>query len=130
MTSEVVDGDLDVFPRDFAWGVATAAYQIEGATAEGGRGPSIWDVFSHTPGRTVHGDTGDIACDHYHRVDTDLELIRDLGINLLAFDYRGFGRNASCSRSRCAKGHCVSSGAHSHFRTGSSPSQCRRRTDA
>ena len=80
MTSEVVDEDLDEFPSDFAWGVATAAYQIEGATAEGGRGPSIWDVFSHTPGRTVHGDTGDMACDHYHRVDTDLELIRDLGI--------------------------------------------------
>ena len=54
-------------PADFVWGVATAAYQIEGGVAEGGRGPSIWDTFTHTPGRTLHGDTGDVACDHYHR---------------------------------------------------------------
>ena len=51
------------FPDDFVWGVATSAYQIEGAVAEGGRGPSIWDTFSHTPGRTFEGQTGDVAAD-------------------------------------------------------------------
>lgn len=73
---------LGAFPADFAWGVATAAYQIEGAVDEGGRGPSIWDTFSHTPGRVHHGDTGDIACDHYHRWRDDLELIAELGVDV------------------------------------------------
>lgn len=68
------------FPRAFAWGVATAAYQIEGGAHEGGRGPSIWDTFSHTPGLTRHGDTGDIACDHYHRWESDLDLLASLGV--------------------------------------------------
>lgn len=68
------------FPADFAWGVATAAYQIEGAVNEGGRGQSIWDTFSHQPGTTIHGDTGDIACDHYHRWEADLDLMAELGI--------------------------------------------------
>jgi beta-glucosidase len=63
------------FPQDFIWGTATAAYQIEGAVAEDGRGPSIWDVFSHTPGKIRNDENGDIACDHYHRVDEDLDLI-------------------------------------------------------
>lgn len=72
------------FPPDFRWGVATAAYQIEGAAFEDGRGPSIWDTFAHTPGLTRHGDTGDIACDHYHRWESDLDLLRDLGVT----DYR------------------------------------------
>lgn len=72
------------FPAEFRWGVATAAYQIEGAATEGGRGPSIWDTFSHTPGLSLHGDTGDIACDHYHRWSRDLDLLADLGIT----DYR------------------------------------------
>ena len=53
------------FPPSFVWGSATASYQIEGAVAEDGRGPSIWDTFSHTPGRVANGDTGDIADDHY-----------------------------------------------------------------
>ncbi len=57
--------DLNALPADFTWGVATAAYQIEGAVAEDGRSPSIWDTFSHTPGKVAGGDTGDIACDHY-----------------------------------------------------------------
>ena len=69
------------FPADFLWGAATAAYQIEGAVDEGGRGPSIWDTFAHTPGKTVHGDTGDIACDHYHRWREDVDLMRHLGLN-------------------------------------------------
>ena len=54
-------------PADFEFGVATAAYQIEGAVHEDDRGPSIWDTFSHTPGKVADGDTGDVACDHYHR---------------------------------------------------------------
>ncbi|HTD77962.1 MAG TPA: GH1 family beta-glucosidase [Chloroflexota bacterium] len=69
------------FPDGFMWGTATAAYQIEGAVAEDGRGTSIWDTFSHTPGKTLHGDTGDIADDHYHRVEQDLELMAGLGVN-------------------------------------------------
>jgi beta-glucosidase len=71
---------LSAFPADFIWGTATAAYQIEGAANEGGRGPSIWDTFSHTPGLSHNGDTGDIACDHYHRWEADLDLLVELGI--------------------------------------------------
>ena len=71
---------LAAFPADFRWGVSTAAYQIEGAAHEGGRGVSIWDTFSHTPGLTLNGDTGDIACDHYHRWESDLDLMASLGI--------------------------------------------------
>ena len=67
------------FPPGFVWGVATAAYQIEGAAGIDGRGPSIWDTFSHTPGRVTGGDTGDVACDHYHRWPEDLDLIGWLG---------------------------------------------------
>jgi beta-glucosidase len=73
------------FPDGFLWGVATAAYQIEGAAREGGRGPSIWDTFSHTPGRVRRGDTGDTACDAYHRLDSDLELMSDLGARAYRF---------------------------------------------
>jgi len=73
------------FPPDFVWGVATAAYQIEGAAAEEGRGRSIWDTFSHTPGRILNGDTGDVACDHYHRWREDIQLMRDLGVSAYRF---------------------------------------------
>ncbi len=75
-------GSLDpsAFPADFLWGAATSSYQIEGATSEGGRAPSIWDTFSRAPGTTVHGDTGEIACDHYHRWSQDLDLVRDIGL--------------------------------------------------
>ncbi|MEV6662035.1 GH1 family beta-glucosidase [Streptomyces nigra] len=73
--------DLAALPNDFLWGTATAAYQIEGAVAEDGRSPSIWDTFSHTPGKIDNGDTGDIACDHYHRWREDLALMRTLGTN-------------------------------------------------
>ncbi|OIJ93162.1 GH1 family beta-glucosidase [Streptomyces monashensis] len=73
--------DLAAFPPDFLWGTATAAYQIEGAVAEDGRAPSIWDTFSHTPGRTANGDTGDVACDHYHRWREDIALMRQLGVD-------------------------------------------------
>ncbi|MDQ3225562.1 MAG: GH1 family beta-glucosidase [Chloroflexota bacterium] len=69
-----------VFPDDWVWGAATAAYQIEGAVRAGGRGQSIWDTFSHTPGKIVNGDTGDIACDHFHRYPDDIALMRELGL--------------------------------------------------
>jgi beta-glucosidase len=67
--------------RDFLWGVATASYQIEGAIAEDGRLPSIWDTFSAIPGKVLHGDTGDVACDHYHRWREDADLIASLGVD-------------------------------------------------
>ncbi len=73
-------------PR-FLWGVATAAYQIEGAAQEDGRGPSIWDRFSHTPGKTRNGDTGDVACDHYHRYAEDVALIAALGVDAYRFSF-------------------------------------------
>jgi beta-glucosidase len=73
------------FPNTFQWGVATSSYQIEGAANEGGRGPSIWDTYSHTPGRVANGDTGDVACDHYHRLETDLDLIQSLGVDTYRF---------------------------------------------
>src|SRR5690606_37833650 len=69
------------FPPNFTWGTATAAYQIEGAATEDGRGVSIWDTFSHTPGKTVNGDTGDVACDHYHRWRDDVQMMKNLGVN-------------------------------------------------
>ena len=74
-----------VFPDDFLFGSATAAYQIEGAAQEDGRGPSIWDTFSHTPGKVWNGDTGDVACDHYHRLDADLDLMAELGLEAYRF---------------------------------------------
>ncbi|PYC82758.1 beta-glucosidase [Streptomyces tateyamensis] len=77
--------DLDALPPDFRWGAATAAYQIEGAASEDGRAPSIWDTFSHTPGKVANGDTGDTACDHYHRWPQDLDLARRLGLDAYRF---------------------------------------------
>ena len=73
------------FPSDFVWGAATSAYQIEGAWDEGGRGESIWDRFSHTPGRIARGDTGDVACDHYHRWREDVVLMKELGLKAYRF---------------------------------------------
>ena len=73
------------FPAGFAWGAATAAYQIEGAVAEDGRGPSVWDTFSHRAGAVRHGDTGDVAADHYHRWPEDIELMSALGIAAYRF---------------------------------------------
>nr|BFF25894.1 hypothetical protein GCM10025732_38590 [Glycomyces mayteni] len=68
------------FPDGFLWGASTAAYQIEGAAAEGGRGPSIWDTFAATPGKVKNGDTGETACDHYHRWREDFAIAADLGL--------------------------------------------------
>ncbi|WP_417554477.1 GH1 family beta-glucosidase [Microbacterium sp.] len=74
-----------VFPEDFTFGSATAAYQVEGGAAEQGRTPSIWDTFSHTPGLVWNGDTGDVACDHFHRVEQDLDLMAELGLQAYRF---------------------------------------------
>jgi beta-glucosidase len=74
-----------VFPPDFLWGAATASYQIEGAWNEDGKGESIWDVISHTPGKVAGGDTGDTACDHYHRYREDLEIMRKIGLKSYRF---------------------------------------------
>lgn len=73
------------FPHDFIWGVATASYQIEGAFNEDGRGESIWDRFSKTPGKVLHGHTGDVACDHYHLYKKDVAIIKDLGVDSYRF---------------------------------------------
>ena len=87
------------FPHNFLWGAATASYQIEGAWNEDGKGESIWDRFSHTPGKTANGDTGDIACDHYHRYLDDIALMRRIGLKTYRFSVSwtrilpaGFGR--------------------------------------
>jgi len=73
------------FPQGFLWGSATASYQVEGAVNEDGRGPSIWDTFSRTPGKTNNGDTGDVADDHYHRYKEDIALMKDLGLKTYRF---------------------------------------------
>src|SRR5688500_13862609 len=73
------------FPPDFIWGAATASYQIEGAVNEDGRGSSIWDTFSHTPGKVEQGHTGDVACDHYHRWPEDIALMKSLCLQAYRF---------------------------------------------
>jgi beta-glucosidase len=82
---ETSDGAPKTFPQGFLWGSATASYQVEGAVHEDGRGPSIWDTFSHTPGKTHNGDTGDVADDHYHRYKEDIALMSDLGLTTYRF---------------------------------------------
>jgi len=72
-------------PPGFLWGAATAAYQIEGAWEEEGKGPSIWDEFTHTGGKISDGDTGDVACDHYHRYREDVALMKSLGLQAYRF---------------------------------------------
>ncbi len=81
----MVSNEFPIFPEGFVLGAATAAYQIEGGVHEGGRGESIWDRFSHTPGKTYQGQTGDVACDHYHRWFDDVELMADLGLKAYRF---------------------------------------------
>ena len=73
------------FPHDFLWGVATSAFQIEGAAFEDGKGESIWDRFCREPGVIADASNGDVACDHYHRLDGDLDLIAGLGVDLYRF---------------------------------------------
>ena len=82
---------MRIFPNDFLWGAATAAYQVEGAAFIDGRGPSIWDTFSHTPGKTHNGDSGDVACDMYHRYPADIQIMKNLGL-------KGFRLSISWSR--------------------------------
>jgi beta-glucosidase len=79
------NGAPRAFPHGFLWGAATSAYQIEGAVSTDGRGPSVWDTFSHTPGKVRGGDTGDVACDFYNRYEGDLDLIAELGLGAFRF---------------------------------------------
>src|SRR5207244_2285579 len=81
MTTDLARG----FPPGFLWGAATAAYQIEGAAAEDGKGPSIWDTFCRVPGAIATGETGDVSCDHYHRWREDVALMRELGLGAYRF---------------------------------------------
>src|SRR5581483_245921 len=73
------------FPQNFIWGTATASYQVEGAVHEDGRGASVWDTFSHTPGKTFQGQTGDVADDFYHRYKEDVALMQRLGVRGFRF---------------------------------------------
>jgi beta-glucosidase len=84
MTTVASDGLLS-FPPGFVWGAATAAYQVEGAAHADGRGQSVWDTFSHTPGKIRRGDTGDVACDSYHRYPEDVALLKSLGLRAYRF---------------------------------------------
>lgn len=78
-------GNGNGFPEDFLWGVATASYQVEGAVHADGRGRSIWDTFSHTPGKVLHGHTGDVSVDQYNRYREDVRLMRDAGLHAYRF---------------------------------------------
>src|SRR5580658_250971 len=80
-----------IFPTNFLWGAASAAYQVEGAWNEDGKGESIWDRFAHTPGKIKNGDTGDFACDFYHRYPEDIATMAELGFT---------AARISCSRPR------------------------------
>ncbi len=80
-----MESDVPSFPPGFVFGAATSAYQIEGGAAADGRGESIWDRFSHTPGRVHGGDTGDVAADHYHRYAEDIALMREIGLTAYRF---------------------------------------------
>ncbi|MFI6101720.1 GH1 family beta-glucosidase [Lentzea sp. NPDC051213] len=80
-----VEQEVLTFPPDFLWGAATAAFQIEGATTVDGRGASIWDTFAATPGKVLAGDTGEPACDHYHRYEADVDLMASLGLAAYRF---------------------------------------------
>lgn len=90
---------MATFPEDFVWGTVTSAYQTEGAVREDGRGETIWDRFTHTPGRVRDGSTGDIACDSYHRYPDDIDLMRRIGVHAYRFSIawsriypEGYGR--------------------------------------
>jgi len=76
---------VSTFPKDFLWGAASSAYQIEGYDLEDGGGASIWRTFTHTPGKIAYDDTGDIACDAYHRYEEDIALLKELGVGAYRF---------------------------------------------
>ena len=83
MTLQASTAPEPTFPADFVWGVATSAFQIEGAAAQDGKGPSIWDSFCRVPGAIADHSNGDVACDHYRRWTSDLDLVADLGVPVL-----------------------------------------------
>src|SRR5688572_15824571 len=83
--SSMTELSRNALGAEFQLGVATSSYQIEGAVSEDGRGPSIWDTFSHTPGKTKHGHTGDVACDHYRRMPEDVRLLDWMGVDAYRF---------------------------------------------
>jgi beta-glucosidase len=85
LRAEAAAAEQNTFPANFVWGASTSSYQIEGAVDADGRGKSIWDIFCHTPGRIKNGDTGDIACDHYHRWREDVELLASGGFSAYRF---------------------------------------------
>jgi beta-glucosidase len=84
-SSGLAGSNSRAFPEGFLWGSATASYQVEGAVNEDGRGPSIWDTFSHTPGKTHNGDTGDVADDYYHRYKEDIAIMKAIGLKTCRF---------------------------------------------
>ena len=83
--AQLAKAELLRFPAGFVWGCSTAAYQIEGAVSEDGRKPSVWDTFSHTPGKTFEGETGDVADDSYHLYKEDVQLLKNLGVKGYSF---------------------------------------------
>jgi beta-glucosidase len=85
ITEELPAADFSWVPAGFVWGAATSSYQIEGAVAEDGRQPSIWDTFSHTAGKITGGGSGDVACDHYHRWRDDIAMMKSLGVGAYRF---------------------------------------------
>ncbi len=122
-------------PAGFLWGAATAAYQIEGAATTDGRGPSVWDTFSHTPGKVRGGDTGDIACDFYHRSDEDLDLLQTLGLTRSASrspgrasSRRAVARSTSAGSTSTARSSTACARARSRRRSRSITGTCRRRS--
>ena len=85
VTDRMIHVSHPLLPPGFRFGASTAAYQIEGAAAEDGKGPSIWDTFTHQAGRVIDGSNGDVACDHYHRVPEDVALMQSLSLNAYRF---------------------------------------------
>jgi len=76
---------MKTFPKNFTWGTATSAFQIEGAWQTGGKGPSIWDAFCQIPGKVYNGDTGNVACDHFHKFKEDIALMKEMGLKAYRF---------------------------------------------
>src|SRR5262245_10117291 len=85
VTSGSDQGTTREFPEGFYWGVGTSSYQVEGAWNEDGKGPSIWDTYTHTPGQIKNNDTGDVANDHYHRYKEDVAMMKSFGANSYRF---------------------------------------------
>ena len=81
----MIHQNLSPFPKNFLWGAASAAYQVEGAWNFDGKGPSVWDIFTKIPGKTYKGSNGDIAVDHYHRYREDVALMAEMGLNAYRF---------------------------------------------